>query len=79
MYKHKVTFHMNACSIKYLAGNLQKFLSKLHQDLTNYCSSDDQCTGRADTCTSGDCRCGTSDECSFTEACSAGKCTGKRL
>ena len=56
---------------------IQILYSKLHQDTTKLCTSDDQCTGRADTCTSGHCKCGTTDECLLTEACSAGKCTGK--
>ena len=57
----------------------QIFFLKLHQDTTKFCTSHEECTGRADTCTAGHCVCGTTAECRLTEACSAGTCTGKQL
>ena len=38
------------------------------------CFTDSDCTGRADTCVMGKCKCGEHEECSVTETCSAGEC-----
>ena len=40
------------------------------------CFTDSNCTGRADTCIGGECKCGEHEECSETESCNAGECQG---
>ena len=40
------------------------------------CSSNEHCTGKVDTCTTGKCKCGENEKCSSGETCSLGKCIG---